>query len=624
MKSQTPFRIIFKFRDDILLSESFLSKYIDNYPDKYLNATSEFFNNSGKKFREVKTEDMPFGESEDKGIITLNKHWIDFIKFIEVLKSKKYKDKGIHVKIKVLFNSILSKKSKTQSDNLFIFSEIQKEILRREIKDYKLKNFYNFFNIQFSIEESKISVKQLVLEVDEILKVFEKFLPHKNGFSFQLLDLAFSKSYVKQTEGNQSYLQDLNIFPSAGNGSTLPVIDSGNPNYGDGVKLVLVEIRGWNLNHPQFANFRASIDSTLDSRLLYPLIDTPSDLLCAADPYISKHGTKVLGVIKSENNDPSNNCMGITPNADCYFSSCNNEFNDGEEIEDHCENAILAAIWNISTNQPLDIGSVILIEFQTSNKKPIETDTTIFYLIELAFQLGIIVIQGAGNTTTITDIKTQFNGFLPFNTRSLIEGDNIRLNWITNETIGLIEGYLTSNSTTSNFIIDNSSTIIPSLIVGACVKNNSIFYIYDCNYDSTMNRIKIYAQGENVLTTTINEIEIFSYDLFGNTSAAAAILTGFVVSIQSLNLRLHSTPILPLKMIQYLFNNSRDSVYLNVTTPTPVGVLPNYQAIKNSITPYSIVDRVKNLAKKLKLDLRGLFRSSPPRVITFLEDIPYF
>jgi len=283
---------------------------------------------------------------------------------------------------------------------------------------------------------------------------------------------------------------------------------------GDGAGIGLVDIeRGWTLNH-------------LD------LVSASIGIISGVNQSHFGHGTAVLGMLVAGGH--SQGCVGMVQKATARVVS---QFQpDGFNTA----GAILSAI---GVMQP---GDVLLLEMQTSmndvERLPIEVEPACFEAIKLAVNLGMIVIEAAGNGRLNLDLYH----------------DDTR-------------GYIFNRSSPD---FQDSGAIL----VGAADSAFPHTRHNDSNYGT---RIDCYGWGENITTAGDgkNGTLTDSYtDTFGGTSGAAAMIAGAAIAVQGISSTHMGSRRGPKRMRELLSDPA-----LGTASATPqsdrIGVMPDLRRI---------------------------------------------
>jgi len=253
------------------------------------------------------------------------------------------------------------------------------------------------------------------------------------------------------------------------------------------------------------------------------------------------HGIAVLGIVMMQGGDGAS---GITPKTNGFVISQwrpDGLFNTAD--------AIMAAI-----NQ-LDYGDILLLEMQcfdsasSSQLWPIEIQEAVFQAIRLATALGITVIETAGNGD--------------LNSRTGNDLDNF-----------VLKGRKIFDSNSVEFRDSGA------IIVGACSDELPHQRSYFSNYG---NRVNCFAYGQNVSTAGYyprsSGIAVNTYtNQFGGTSAAAAIVAGAAIAIQSISERNNEVRLSPQQMRSVLSNELYNTISAN-GKKDKIGVMPDLQKI---------------------------------------------
>ena len=225
-----------------------------------------------------------------------------------------------------------------------------------------------------------------------------------------------------------------------------------------------------------------------------------------------EHGTAILGIVAGQDNTLGG--IGIAPevNSVTAVSAYKSSDNSNDNIED-----ALAAILIHPLAQP---GDVVLIELEVGNL-PIEIDQAIFDTIQTAVLWGLVVVEAAGN----------------------------------------------ANADITPFLLGDSGAIM----VASAHKDLPHNRWPTSNFGG---RIDCYAWGEGVTTSGFGDLsgqDTTAYtNAFGGTSAAAAIVAGAALVLQSVHEHYHGERLLPMPMRKVL----SDETY-NTPSNDPIGVMPD-------------------------------------------------
>jgi len=257
------------------------------------------------------------------------------------------------------------------------------------------------------------------------------------------------------------------------------------------------------------------------------------------------HGIAVLGIIMMQT---SNDSSGIVPKSNGFVISPwrpNGFFNTAD--------AIMAAV------NHLDYGDILLLEMQcfgstlSSELWPIEIQEAVFQVIQLATALGITVIETAGNG----DVKLRIgNNLDQFN----------------------VKGKKIFNRDSVDFRDSGA------IVVGACSSGPAHNKAYYTNYG---NRIDCFAYGECVHTAgnfpKSSGIAVNTYtSQFGGTSAAAAIVAGAAIAVQSISEKYTERRLSP-QQLRYLLSSELYNTTSENNEKDKIGVMPDLQKIIDNI-----------------------------------------
>lgn len=295
-----------------------------------------------------------------------------------------------------------------------------------------------------------------------------------------------------------------------------------NDVFGTGVGFMDLEA-GWDLNHTEFFGKGIVVHSGENQ----------------IAPNLQKHGTAVLGITIGDDNGTDG--VGIAPMKN--LAQPNNKVrvvshwreypqNPDDILDNQVADAILAAF------RDMDFGDVLLIEVAWGLAEwPAEKQVDVRDAIRLAVGVGeIIVVEAAGNGSY------DLNGYKTFPKGEYI----FQRNHPDSEDSGAI-------------------------MVGASESDSLHNWLPTSNYGS---RINCFAWGEDVFTTGYSP----NVKGFGGTSAAAAIIAGAAILLQSRYESLYSGQRLsPEKMRYYLstFGTEQGPVHFD----RKIGIMPNLAAI---------------------------------------------
>ena len=243
-------------------------------------------------------------------------------------------------------------------------------------------------------------------------------------------------------------------------------------NAGNGIKFTDIE-KGWNLNH--------------------------QDLVTASIPLVSgvnrdekRHGTNVLGIVVAQDNNFGG--VGIAYKSTCRVVSGWANMTDSQP---RWHDAIMAASTNPSP------GDVMLLEAQIqpgATELPLEMEAAVFGVISQATALKLIVVEAAGNGSTLLDNAKDSNG------AQILDRNGAQFSDSGAILVGAANtfGSLATRRPTSNF----------------------------------GNRVDCFAWGTNVTTTdtdaTGTDNSTIDRNDFSGTSSASAIIAGVALLVQGI------------------------------------------------------------------------------------------
>ncbi|WP_259383320.1 DUF3472 domain-containing protein [Bacillus thuringiensis] len=313
---------------------------------------------------------------------------------------------------------------------------------------------------------------------------------------------------------NQGYLE---AAPKGINASHAWSIKGGD---GKGTTFVDMEY-GWLLNHEDLVNKNIKLMSGQN---------------------ISQHrahGTSVLGIVSSEDNQIGN--IGIAPKANVKVIS---------QIRDNgiynTADAILSAVHN------LQAGDILLLEAQASydgygeKYLPVEVHPDIFDTIRVGADKGIIIIEAGANGSNDLDNFKDRNGKKILNRNSPDFKDS------------------------------------GAIMVGAGSSTVPHKRLWFSNYGS---RLDVYGWGENVDTTSANPSQNTTNlytSTFSGTSSASPIIAGAATSIQGIAKEHRGSPYTPVELRNILSNPNTGTKSQDPWNDR-IGVLPDLKSILDNL-----------------------------------------
>ncbi|HFK1527337.1 TPA: S8 family serine peptidase [Bacillus cereus] len=368
-----------------------------------------------------------------------------------------------------------------------------------------LLNYYILQNQNSGYEEIVDKLKASSLIEDAYMKKQEKIMPPEVQSSSVALNPNNNPRFKKQ-----GYLE---AAPYGINAPFAWGIQGGN---GNGITFVDMEY-GWLLNHED---------------LLHQNIELMSGR--NINQHVG-HGTSVLGIVSSEDNEVGN--IGIAPKAKAKVISQirdNGQYNTAD--------AILSAV------NELEAGDVLLLEAQASfdgygdKYLPVEVQPDIFDAIRAGTDKGIVIIEAGANG---------WNDLDQFKDR---------------------KGKQVLNRNSKDF--KDSGAIM----VGAGSSSFPHERMWFSNYGS---RIDVYGWGENVDTTTAEQsrsaVNLYTSS-FSGTSSASPIIAGAATLVQSIAKENLGQPYRPSELRAILSNQSTGTKSKDPYADK-IGVLPDLKSI---------------------------------------------
>lgn len=371
-----------------------------------------------------------------------------------------------------------------------------------------------------------------------------------------------SPDVLSPTASNQTYLQAMGIPASA--------------NQGQNVGLSILEVHGWDLSHPQFEGSAYPVLFPARADWLTPA-DAPFSLTAPGQLMnLSLHGTKMLGILRARQGDhnPLPNgpdlCRGLVPQATFRLASCLSRLTLNTAVSPprltskrFNEAAALLQLLNQSQR-----GDVVLIEVGLNGQQyPLEVAPAIYDLVKLATQREITVVAAAGNLSMHLPVGTAasqgVSAFVASARKALLAA-----NLTDGKKAAALNNFLATYAATPSGSILVGSALQPPAGAAAATRLGGVPFVPGSSWGP---RVKVYAQGEHILTTVTDE-DGNLFGTTGQTSGAAAIIAGVVTSLQGLA-KQNGVILTPAQLAQLL------TAGLPVNSPdgTPTGgVIPNY------------------------------------------------
>ncbi|EJR30505.1 putative mucin/carbohydrate-binding domain-containing protein [Bacillus mycoides] len=417
--------------------------------------------------------------------------------------------------------------------------EIEKLSLHsKSFANQSANNLLNYYIVQ---APNNIEIELLLKKFETSPLVEEAYIQKKQILTppeIQLPNLSVNP-YDDPRFKNQGYLE---AAPKGINASHAWSIKGGD---GKGTTFVDMEY-GWLLNHEDLVNKNIKLMSGQN---------------------ISQHrahGTSVLGIVSSEDNQIGN--IGIAPKANVKVIS---------QIRDNgiynTADAILSAVHN------LQAGDILLLEAQASydgygdKYLPVEVHPDIFDAIRVGTDKGIIIIEAGANGSNDLDNFKDRNG----------------------------KKILTRNSPD----FKDSGAIM----VGAGSSTVPHKRLWFSNYGS---RLDVYGWGENVDTTSANPSQNTTNlytSTFSGTSSASPIIAGAATSIQGIAKEHRGSPYTPAEL-RNILSNPNTGTKSQDSWNDRIGVLPDLKSILDNLGFNPDIPNSSNIleGKQFAWSLKGI------------------
>ncbi|MCU5237571.1 S8 family serine peptidase [Bacillus cereus] len=417
--------------------------------------------------------------------------------------------------------------------------EIEKlSVHSKSFANQSANNLLNYYIVQ---APNNIEIELLLKKFETSPLVEEAYIQEKQILTppeIQLQDLSVNP-YDDPRFKNQGYLE---AAPKGINASHAWSIKGGD---GKGTTFVDMEY-GWLLNHEDLVNKNIKLMSGQN---------------------ISQHrahGTSVLGIVSSEDNQIGN--IGIAPKANVKVIS---------QIRDNgiynTADAILSAVHNLQS------GDVLLLEAQASydgygdKYLPVEVHPDIFDAIRVGADKGIIIIEAGANGSNDLDNFKDRNGKKILNRNSPDFKDS------------------------------------GAIMVGAGSSTVPHKRLWFSNYGS---RLDVYGWGENVDTTSANPNQNTTNlytSTFSGTSSASPIIAGAATSIQGIAKEHRGSPYTPAEL-RNILSNPNTGTQSQDPWNDRIGVLPDLKSILNNLGFNSDIPNSSSIleGKQFAWSLKGI------------------
>ncbi|WP_144502226.1 putative mucin/carbohydrate-binding domain-containing protein [Bacillus thuringiensis] len=417
--------------------------------------------------------------------------------------------------------------------------EIEKlSVQSKSVANESANNLLNYYIVQ---APNNIEIELLLKKFETSPLVEEAYIQEKQILTppeIQLPNLSVNP-YDDPRFKNQGYLE---AAPKGINASHAWSIKGG-----DGKDTTFVDMEyGWLLNHEDLVNKNIKLMSGQN---------------------ISQHrahGTSVLGIVASEDNQIGN--IGIAPKANVKVIS---------QIRDNgiynTADAILSAVHN------LQAGDILLLEAQASydgygdKYLPVEVHPDIFDAIRVGADKGIIIIEAGANGSNDLDNFKDRNGKKILNRNSPDFKDS------------------------------------GAIMVGAGSSTVPHKRLWFSNYGS---RLDVYGWGENVDTTSANPSQNTTNlytSTFSGTSSASPIIAGAATSIQGIAKEHRGSPYTPAELRNILSNPNTGTKSQDPWNDR-IGVLPDLKSILDNLGFNSDIPNSSSIleGKQFAWSLKGI------------------
>jgi hypothetical protein len=501
MEKNLPNLIIFKIRDEIQFNP--LLPNLDNFNFSSKND----YQNDVNLFYELTNHKQVDSLRVEAGIQRLRAIAQEFDIQIHFLYNQIYEN-GLQGQINELVRTIIQSSNVIiNKDNLTLRDELSKNWIDNGVLN--ITNFYNYFYIEISDQaKAKIVIKQL-----------QKIcISTDNTFDDYVLDYVHFR-YSTQKAGGVSSTSPCNDFFSFMGFKELRLKTVIGNQRGEGITIIDCET-AWKTGRglPLPPRFRFLCPNNIGS------------------PDIIKHGTQVASILTSTDSSVNALC----PNIDAFIGSPVKVNPSGVEL---IENAILLGLIELNSTGK---NGIILLEQElpvSSGAVPVESIPSIFFVIQLAYYLGISVIEPAGNSTINLDsfVNSRIWSSPRQTTRlnQIVSNLGTSIDQSHNITILNLIGRLKISNTNPVPLAINPYGKSMAIIVGGYGLTGVGRYLSIKNFG---NVITCYAQAECVPSFCYTDGA--SHDgggtisgcSFGDTSAASAIMAGFVAILQSVQI----------------------------------------------------------------------------------------
>lgn len=470
---------------------------------------------------EVNINSLSF-EQNIFAIFDKENYQIDSVRFFDITKTEKLANNDIILEINLLEEIIVNYNLKL----IFLYNQIYENQLPNEINNL-IEGLFEDHLQQNHSSESERKNYYYKLNIPNYYNFFYIEIPDDLD---EKIVLKLLKSISIINEDPKKYILDHAYLRETLSGETSPTPSSPNANYD------YLELMGINaLKRSNISGHLGDNITIIDCETGWGRQGTPSNPFPNSLSSIKvinipnsprNHGTQVLSILKSTN--PI--LKPLAPSVNFI----------GSVVKDKLiENSILLALIEIKTK---NLNGVILLEqaYQKGNDYylPYEIVPSVFYALELAKLSNVVVIEPSGNSGRDLDSSSTKNDML-YSWNFLVQDDP---RTTPNEAQRLLDISLSENNATirSTILVLSSGTPLGrtgAILVGAYFKSGIIIINTEHNHGS---HVICYAQGENVRSFVYKANGDIKITGFADTSAASAIMAGFVAILQSVYI--HKTP----------------------------------------------------------------------------------
>ncbi|MFF4605046.1 S8 family serine peptidase [Streptomyces sp. NPDC001339] len=295
---------------------------------------------------------------------------------------------------------------------------------------------------------------------------------------------------------------------------------------------------GWQLTHEDLVD----TDGVNRVRIL------PSGRV-AREPGLINHGTNVLGIVMATDNRKG--MLGLAPNVRTSVAPV--ETPTGMD-------QVAVALAVIGTVPGIEPGSIVLLELQDVQNRPLETDLFIQLAIQELTRKGITVVEAAGN------------GF----------GDGVNLDTFVAPGHLFDSGRIFDRNDTTGAFFDSGAVMVAA---ATSTHPHSRMRFPDNQSSNHGNRVDCYAWGQNILTTSslLDPATNQPYRTnFGGTSGASAIIAGVAVVLQNIRRSVVGDFLTPAQLRALLSDRSLNT-HSAAADDFRIGVMPDLARLEPAV-----------------------------------------